>query len=117
MRIGVQEKSPEDANPRGSNLKSEISPAGGHVGPALRAARFARRRGLPDDVLGGLRRLVRVLLDAFLSAHAIGSSAQPLAHPLALRLLALGLGFALGLSTRVEFAADELHLRNLGAVA
>src|SRR5204863_5937239 len=43
--------------------------------------------------------------------------AQAAAHASALRLLAFGPGLRLGFRARIEFAADQLHLCNLGAVA
>src|SRR5690606_23271205 len=88
-------------------------------GPWLAAARLPRRADLARARRAGLRlrRLRRLLALVLPAADALGGGLQPLAHPLARRRLRGRLGRRVGVRRRVVLAADELHLRDLGAVA
>ena len=81
---------------------------------------LARRRRLAFAALaaGFARLLARAAVVVLLAAQALGRRAQPPADALGLRLGGLGLrASAFGLRARVELAADQLDLRDLGAVA
>ena len=70
------------------------------------------RRGLARHATGRLGRHLRVVV-LLLAAEPLGRRAQPAADALGLRLRALG-AVGLGLRARIELAADELDLRDLG---
>src|SRR5207244_373319 len=88
-----------------------------------RAACFPTRRALLRGALGrlgfgGVRRLAFSGLGPLAAAQAFRRGAQTAADArFGLRLLAFALRFGFRLRARVEFAADQLDLRHLGAVA
>src|SRR5689334_243161 len=87
----------------------------------LRAAGFARRGRPARRTLGGLARFLlrvaRLCLVGFPPAETRRRRAQAAADALGLRLRFLRRRVAFGLRTRIELAADELDLRDFGAVA
>src|SRR5439155_27264695 len=66
---------------------------------------------------GRRRRFGRGRLRFLAAAQPLRRGAQPAPDTLGLRLFGLALRVGLGLRARIELAADELDLRDLGAVA
>src|SRR5690348_6469768 len=86
---------------------AHLSSGGAFLCGALCGLRFSRGRRLRGGRLGLLA-----------TAQALGGGAQAPADALGLRLLAFAaLCFGIRLGARIELAANQLHLRDFGAVA